>query len=267
MKASVTNVDLISQCKSALMQFWVDGLKIEPAREGVSIALPLLYPDGLQVVVTLKPIGERTALLTDRGEVFGNLTNSGLNIESEIVKKLVADRLGIFELQRDGFNLEKQIRLPVDGLDIQLFGEALVSLAHLIYRYEPEAAGENVADRTVRKVFEEHGLTPKRNAILEGAVEKRIQVDYFLDGRRGLALEVVNRRHHLVQYMEQWGWRWNDLRKKRPDLVRAMVYDPDSQDWGDTALAIGESVCDFFCPYFETARVQKAIFEAIESKG
>jgi hypothetical protein len=266
MKASVTNVDLISQCKGALVRFWGDTLKIEAAREGVKIALPLLYPDGLQVVVTLKPIGERTALLTDRGEVFGNLTNSGLNVESGPVKRLVADRLKIFELQRDGFILEKQIQLPVDGLDIQLFGEALVSLAHLIYRYEPEAMGENVADRTIEKLFAERGLAPKRNAILEGSVEKRIQVDYFLEGKRGLALEVVNRKHHLVSYMEQWGWRLNDLRKKRPDLVRAMVYDPHNQDWEDTALAIGKSVCEFFCPYFETQRVHEAIFEATENE-
>jgi hypothetical protein len=105
-------------------------------------------------------------------------------------------------------------------------------------------------------------LAPKRNVILEGCVEKRIQVDYFLEGKRGLALEVVNRKHHLVPYMEQWGWRWNDLREKRPNLVRAMVYDPDNQDWEDTALAIGKSVCEFFCPYFETERVHEAIFEA-----
>lgn len=266
MKASVTNVDLISQCKIALMRFWADTLKIEPAREGVRIALPLLYPDGLQVVVTIKQIGERTALLTDRAEVFGNLANSGLNIESEIVKKLVADRLGVFELQRDGLTLEKQIRLPVDGLDIQLFGEALVSFAHLIYRYEPEAVGENVADRTVRKLFVERGLTPKRNFVLEGRVEKRIQVDYFLEGKRGLALEVVSRRHQLIPYMEQWGWRWNDLREKRPNLLRAMVYDPDHQNWEETALAIGRSICDVFCPYFEQDKVGSVITEAIGIK-
>jgi hypothetical protein len=59
----------------------------------------------------------------------------------------------VFDLHREGFVLQKQIRLPIDGLDIQLFGEALVSLAHLIYRYEPETVEENVADRTVQKLF------------------------------------------------------------------------------------------------------------------
>src|ERR1700722_3144698 len=216
MKASVTNADLVSQCQNALSRFWADTLKVEAAREGVNIALPLLYPDGLQVVTSLRRLGEKSALLTDRGEVLGNLKTSGLNVESEVVKRLIGERLQVFDLRRDGLVLQKQIRMPVDGLDIPLFGEALVSLSHLIYRYEPEATEENVTDRTVQKLFLEHGLTPKRNAILEGCVEKRIQVDYFLEGKRGLALEVVSRQHHLVAYMERWGWRWNDLRKKHP---------------------------------------------------
>src|SRR5215469_7876116 len=118
MKASVTNVDLVSQSKNALVRFWADTLKIEPAREGVNIALPLLYPDGLQVVANLRPLAERTALLSDRGEVLANLTNSGFNLESEVVKKLITERLQVFDLRRDGLILEKQIRLPIDGLDI-----------------------------------------------------------------------------------------------------------------------------------------------------
>lgn len=267
MKASVTSVDLVSQCKAALAHFWADTLKVEAKRDGVSIALPLLYPDGLQVVANLRPLGETTALLSDGGEVLGNLSNSGLNVESENIKKLVAERLQVFDLDRDGFILEKQIRLPIDGLDIQLFGEALVSLAHLIYRYEPEIVAENVADRAVKKLFLERGLVVKRNVFLEGRVEKRIQIDYFLEGKRGLALEVINRKYHLVPYMEQWGWRWNDLRYRRPNLIRVMVYDPDNQEWEETAIAIGQSVCEVFCPYFEQEKVESAITEAIDSEG
>jgi hypothetical protein len=134
MKGPVTTVDLVSQCKSALARFWTDTLRVEPAREGVILALPLLYPDGLQVTISLQPVTEATAVLTDRGETLGNLANSGLNLEATVVEQLLGDRLQMFDLQRDGLILQKQIRLPVDGLDIHLFGEALVSLAHLIYR-------------------------------------------------------------------------------------------------------------------------------------
>jgi len=43
-----------------------------------------------------------------------------------------------------------------------------------------------------------------------------------------------------------------------------MVYDPDNQSWESTALAIGRSVCEVFCPYFEQEVIQKAIVDAIE---
>jgi hypothetical protein len=264
MKAPVKTVDLVSQCKSALTRFWSGTLRVEPVREGVILALPLLYPEGLQVTISLQPVTEATAVLTDLGETLGTLANSGLNLEAKVVEQFIADRLQAFDLHRDGFILQKQIRLPVDGLDIHLFGEALVSLAHLIYRHEPEAAEENVSDRTVQRLFAERHLTPRRNALLEGHVAKRIQIDYYLEGRRGLALEVINRKQRLLPYMERWGWRWNDLREKHPYLIRAMVYDPDNQDWESSALAIGRSVCEVFCPYFDQTAVQKAITEAIE---
>ncbi|MBV8213715.1 MAG: hypothetical protein JOZ08_10905 [Verrucomicrobia bacterium] len=60
--------------------------------------------------------------------------------------------------------------------------------------------------------------------------------------------------------------RWNDLRKKHPKLIRAMVYNPDNQDWEDSALAIGRSVCEVFCPYFEQDKVQDAITQTMDSK-
>jgi hypothetical protein len=59
--------------------------------------------------------------------------------------------------------------------------------------------------------------------------------------------------------MEQWGWRWTDLREKNPGLIRAMIYDPERQDWEETAEEIGRSVCDVFCPYHETEVINEAI--------
>jgi hypothetical protein len=45
-----------------------------------------------------------------------------------------------------------------------------------------------------------------------------------------------------------------------------MVYDPDNQNCEEPALAIGRSVCEVFCPYFEQDKVESAITEAINSK-
>ncbi len=59
--------------------------------------------------------------------------------------------------------------------------------------------------------------------------------------------------------MEQWGWRWTDIRHGNPDMLRAMVYDPDQQEWSDTALRIGQSACDIFCPYFDSDALGEAL--------
>ncbi len=99
---------------------------------------------------------------------------------------------------------------------------------------------------------------------MEGRVEKRIRVDYYLEGTRGLALEVVNRRSDLVGYMEQWGWRWTDMHERQPRLVRAMIYDPERQEWEKTALEIGCLACDVFCPYHEIEEINKGILMAME---
>ena len=259
MNTPVFTSSLLSDCRAALTKFWGEALAVETTKNGVVMALPLMLPDGLQVVVHLTPVSATTALLSDRGETLGRLAGHGLNLDAAAVAELLEERLALFELERDGWTLQKAIRLPVDGVDIQIFGEALVSLAHLIYRHEPEPASEAVADRTVRRFFEQNSLEPKRRHALAGSLERRIVIDYYLGQGPGLAVQVVNRRHQLLPYMEQWGWRWTDLRQQHPHLVRAMVYDPDSQPWDETSLRIGKSVCEVFCPYHETSRLGEAL--------
>lgn len=259
MNTPVATIPLISDCRAALTRFWGETLAIESARDGAVLALPLMFPDGLQVVVRVTPVSATTALISDGGETLGRLAGEGMNLETAATGQLLAERLAVFEIQRDGWELRKAIALPVEGIDIQIFAEALVSIAHLIYRHEPEPAVEAVAERTVSKFFAERNLTPRRNFALEGQLERRIAIDYFLEKGAGLAVQVVGRRHQLLPYMEQWGWRWTDLRSRHPRLVRAMVYDPENQPWDETALSIGRSVCEVFCPYFETERLADAV--------
>ena len=147
----------------------------------------------------------------------------------------------------------------MEGVDIQIFAEALVSIAHLFYRIEPEITSQNVADDAVQRVFGKRSLQPKRNVLLSGKLEKRIRVDYFLSGKRPLALEVVKRRKDVLAYMEQWGWRWTDLHENNPTLLRAMVYDPDNQQWDEDSLTIGKAVCEIFCPYFEQDTIEAGL--------
>jgi hypothetical protein len=250
---------LITECRETLVSFWGEQLKIEATTRGVAIAMPLMYPDGLQVVVYLEPLNRSSAVLTDRGETLGNLFGDGLNTETDTIHKLLDERAVAFEVDIDGFALTKNVRLPIEGIDLQIFGEALVSIAHLIYRNEPAIVRDNPADKAVRRVFEARGVKPKRNAELEGYLEARIRVDYLVEAQQSLAVEVVRRHTDVLAYMEQWAFRWNDLRRRNDRLLTAMVYDPEHQNWDNTSLRIGKEVCDVFCRYDEAEPLDQAL--------
>lgn len=259
MIAHETTNELITSCRETLLSFWGEQLRIEPTSRGVAIALPLMYLDGLQVVVNLEPVNRSSAVLTDRGETIGNLFGAGLNTEAGAIRKLLAERAAVFEVDIDGFALTKNVRLPIEGIDLQIFGEALVSIAHLIYRNEPTTMRDDPADKAVRRVFESRGVKPKRNAELEGRLEGRIRVDYLVEAKQSLAVEVVRRHTDILAYMEQWAFRWNDLRQHNDRLLASMVYDPEHQDWDKTSLHIGKEVCDIFCRYDETEALDEAL--------
>jgi hypothetical protein len=227
-------------CREAVEGFLREQVSAEKTRRGVVMALPLMYPDGFQVQVHLEPVAKQTLAVLD-------------------------ERKQIFELNQVGFELQKEISLPLQGIDVQLFAESLVSIAHLIYKYEPATSEESVADRTLKQIFKERGMEPNINGVIDGEIEKGIRVNYFLPARHPLACKVVKRRGPMLGYMEQWGWRWTDVKRHNPSLLRGMIYDPDKQEWDDTTLNIGKSVCDLFCPYFETQLIHDVIDRAFKS--
>lgn len=242
-------------CREALRRFWDEQTEVVSTSNGLAVALPLMYPDGWQVQVFLETVSATQAVITDRGQTLQRLHEQGLNYDAGVAASLLDDRLRTFEVERNGFELRRPVRIPIQGIDIQLFAESLVSMAHLIYRYEPSAPVESAADQVLAQVFREHRLQPRRNVEVDGRIERRIKLDYVLDRRQRVACQVVRRRSLLLPYMEQWGFRWNDIREKHPDMQRAMIYDPDKQEWEDTALDIGRQVCDLFCPYYETQAI------------
>lgn len=238
-------------CIQTMEAFWRDQVEAARTRDGVALTLPLMYPDGWQVTVHIAPTTPGRVILSDHGGTIGRLVEAGMNLDARHNARLLDERLQMFEVRREGFLLVKDVRLPLQGVDIQIFAESLVSIAHLIYRHEPTALQTSSADRAVQGIFSARNIRPRRNVPLEGQIEKRILIDYVVAARGRLALEVVHRRENLLPYMEQWAFRWDDLRRKNPDLITAMVYDPENQTWDSTALQIGGAVCDVFCRYDE----------------
>lgn len=248
-------------CLQTMEAFWREQIEVAPTRDGLALTLPLMYPDGWQVTVFLSALTPGWMRLSDRGKTLGPFVEAGMNIDPKQSNtgKLLVERATAFEVQNDGAILSKDVRLPLQGLDVQVFAEALVSIAHLIYRHEPSTAHENPAENAVRRVFSARNVTPRRNAELEGILEHRIRVDYRVEARRPLAVHVVSRRDNLLGYMEQWAFRWSDLRKRNNQLLAAMVYDPENQVWDDTALRIGGEVCDCFCRYDDAEPLNQAL--------
>ena len=250
--------------RRTLQAFWNGALELVPTRAGFAVAFPLCFPDGWQVVVDIEPLTPQALRLTDSGRTLHWLAGSGQNIDTQAFKARLNERMQTFELQREenGWELFRELPLPLQGVDLHLFGEALVSIAHLHYLHEPALKTQNVATETVERVFRERKIEAHQNHRLRGRVEERITVDYFVEAHHPVALQVLGRRGAVTSYMEQWGFRWRDLREANPALLPGMIYDPAVQEIDSTATAIGESVCELFCPYYETDRIHALLDRA-----
>ena len=261
MNSTIEQAMTVEGCRTALQAFWNEVSAIEASRDGIVMALPVSYPDGWQVVVALRQISKGHAVISDRGQTLMRLSEMGVNVDPKAkgTYQIFEQRKKAFGIIQEGFELKSDIKLPLEGADVQLFAESLLSIAYLTYRHEAAEETDLATVTSVRRLFHDHNLKPKENHALDGAVEKRIRVDFYLPGKRSLAIQAVKRRGQILGYMEQWAWRWTDLQSSHPDLLRAMVYDPDQQEWDHTSLEIGRRVCDVFCPYFEKAVIDEAI--------
>jgi hypothetical protein len=259
----VTTTPLPFILRESLHAFWQESLEIAQTPRGLEFAMPQSYPDGWQIVLRLEFPTSTTARLSDGGKTLWQLAQTGQNIEADVTALRIRELCEAYGLKRDGWELFRFLAWPLAGADVQLFTDALVSIAHLAYLHEPAARTANVARETVEKVFRERQIEAKTNQRLEGRVEKRITVDYFAAPRRPLAVQVLGRRGAVTSYMEQWGFRWRDLHDAHPRLLRVMLYDPAVQEVDATSTAIGEAVCDYFGPYDNVTRLHNLIDTAL----
>jgi hypothetical protein len=247
--------------RAGLQAFWNEQLEIEPMRDGFAVAYPLMYPDGWQIVLEIRQVAPALAVIRDGGRTLKQFIDVGFNFDAraKATHELLNERLAVHGLKQDGFNLWKETAFPIEALDVHLFAESIASIAYLIYRHEPAAEMESAADKAVGQIFASRNLHPLRNHVLAGKVESKIRMDYYMEGHKPLGLQVIRRRGGILDYMEQWAWRWTDLHAAQPKLIRAMVYDPSLQDITPTVQKIGESVCEVFCPYYESDELTKTI--------
>jgi len=262
MNETLVNIISPEALRLSLSAFWNEQLTIESNAQGLTAALPLMYPDGWQVVIHIEPFSEGKALITDKGRTLSMLDREGLNLDARARHNyaLLEEKKKIFELDQKGFELCRLVALPFNGLDIQLFGESLVSIAHLLYRCESKEVRGNTVGQSLRQSFALDGFHPREGVVLEGKVESVIKVDFLFEkDERQLAMKAIEIRDRVRDYMERWAWRWTDLKHHNAELRCAMVYDMDNQEWDDMSLRIGNEVCDLFLPVHERDRIHDAL--------
>lgn len=248
--------------RAALAGFWNDALEIKAHRQGVTLALPQTSADGWQIVVEITALAPGKVRLGDSGRTLGALASAGQNIEADSVSERIDRVLRQSHVERDGFELFRWSSLPIDPVDVHVFAEALVAISHLWVLHEPMVRTQNIADITLQRVFKDRQLTARSPATLTGKTEANIRVDYLVETKRPVAFEILRRRMRLLAVMEQWGYRWEDIRKVNPALMPVMLYDPAAQEIDDTSRAIGENVCTLFCAYNETDRIHDVLQQA-----
>ncbi len=240
-----------------MSEFWNEAVDFQPTSKGYAISMPILYPDGWQVVIHLEPFSKKQGILTDKGKTLSGLLSDGVNYESNVSESILEEKVKMFSLQRNGLELYQTVKLPLKGPDVQLFCEALVSIAYLSYRKEASARKEKILEKTIKSYFEEKHIHPVYNYRVNGNIRKDIRVDCFLEKENRMIMNWVeiNDSQYLLSHMEQWGYRFNDIKKADIKMKCGMIYNPDAVVWDNTVLEIGKSVCDLFLPYYDTRKI------------
>jgi hypothetical protein len=254
-ETSLSSPDL----RSLLTSFWDEVLEIESTRNGLLFTMPASYPDGWQLVLELSQKTPKGFRLSDRGKTLSWLTGQGQNIETDAMKHHLQRLCAEHCLGEEHGVLYRWLDLPLDATAIQVFAEGLVAISRLEILNDHRAAEEEVADRTVQRIFSDAGLSPKRKHRLHITKERAVSVDYFVEQRRPVALQILRTKTDFSGTMEKWGFRWHELKNNYAGLAPIMVYDRSTQIIDSYSRHIGESECELFCGYDETDRIHETL--------
>lgn len=243
--------------RSLMSEFWSEALELEATRSGLSMAVPQTFPDGWQVTLDLDDQMPSGVKVTDRGRTLGWLAAQGQNIETDTVKRHLESICHECRMERDGLELYQWIAGSIEAVQIHIFAEALVNVAHLCYLRDLKTRTLDVPDQTLQKVFKDHRVEAVKGHTLDGHARKKVRVDYLVANRSPMAFQIIREQGKILNTMERWGFRWNDLRAETPTLRSAMIYDPHHQQIDRESRAIGEDVCELFCSYEDTEQIHE----------
>lgn len=248
-----------TELRSLLTSFWNEVLEVESTPKGLLFTMPTSYPDGWQVVLELSQKTPKGFRLSDRGKTLNWLSGQGQNIETDAMKHHLQRLCAEHYLKEEHGVLYRWLEFPLDATDIQVFAEGLIAISRLEILNDHRAAEEELADNTVQRIFADAGLSPKRKHRLYITKDRSVSVDYFVEQRRPLALQILRTKTDFSGTMEKWGFRWKELKNNYDGLAPIMLYDRNSQIIDPYSRHIGESECELFCGYDETSRIHDTL--------
>lgn len=255
-------VDLKVELRGLLNGFWDETLEIEPLAEGVAFTMPMSYPDGWQVTMELCRKTPSNFYLSDRGKTLSWLIGQGQKIGAEAVSGHIKRLYAEHAIEEANGVLYRWLQAPIDPTDLHVFAEGLVAVSRLDVLQEHRVAEENVAEKTVNRVFHDAHLKPKRRHKLNIAEDRRVSVDYFVELKKPVAIQLIRNRSDLPGTMEKWGYRWRALRESYAGLAPVMLYDRNTQIIDSYSGRIGRENCDLYCGYDETDRIHEVLESA-----
>lgn len=255
-------IDLKVELRGLLNGFWNEVLEIEPLASGVAFTMPMSYPDGWQVTMELLRKTPARYYLSDRGKTLAWLLGQGQNIGADATKNHLKRLCAEHAIEETNGVLYRWLQAPLDPTDLHVFAEGLVAVSRLDVLNEHRIAEENVARKTVDRVFHDAHLKPKCRHRLNIADDRRVSVDYFVKLKKPVAIELIRNRSDLPGTMEKWGYRWRQLRESYAGLAPVMLYDRNTQIIDSYSARIGENDCDLFCGYDETDRIHEVLESA-----
>lgn len=245
--------------RGLLGKFWDDTLEIEPTRDGLAFTMPLSYPDGWQIVLTLSQKTPKGFLLSDKGKTLSWLQGQGQNIHTDTMKAHRRRLCAEHYLKEDKGVLFRWLEGPLAPTDIHVFAEGLCAISRLDILNDHRTTEENIAEAMVKRIFHDAGLQPQRNHRLDITKERKVTVDYFVEQERPLAIQLLKTKKDISGTMEKWGFRWHELKKIYSGLTPIMLYDRNTQIIDSYSRHIGETECELFCSYDDTARIHQAL--------
>ncbi|MCH8540874.1 MAG: DUF1828 domain-containing protein [Opitutales bacterium] len=245
--------------RQALGAFWNEILEVEPVTDGLVFTMPASYPDGWQVVLELRQKTPNGFHLTDRGKTLTWLTGQGQNIQTDTIKHHIERLLAEHTIREEKGVLYRWLQAPLDMTDLQVFAEGLIAISRLDVLNEHRIAEENIAESYVQRTFKDAQLSPIRHQKLNITKERTVTVDYFVQEKRPLAVQLIKTKSDVTGTMEKWGFRWHELKKAYSGLAPVMLYDRNTQVIDTYSRHIGESECELFCGYDETDRIHEVL--------